>query len=369
MSIAIEPTSTAQATHDSGRHLFHPVVDFLCLGGLSLLVLPWLWYQGEAARPVLAAGALFLADILNHPHFAHSYQIFYRGIGGKLRGQDISTPLRVRYVVAGIVVPILLGGFLVTTIWQRNLVWLGYAGNAMLFLVGWHYTKQGYGMLMVDAAYKRRFFRDPEKKVLIANAYATWLFFWVYGNYAVHEYELWGLKYYAFGFPLWLVWIGLAVMGATALTSLGVFGRAVAQGRPLPWTGVVVYLLTLYMWTGGRVAPVMLLLIPAFHSLQYLIVVWRFELNRAGADAAKAGGGMSPPVRFILFVAIGIVLGLAGFWWIPKFLEAHVDLNIADFEGAVFLFAFWIFINVHHYFIDNVIWRRDNPETKAFLFS
>jgi len=30
--------------------------------------------------------------------------------------------------------------------------------------------------------------------------------------------------------------------------------------------------------------------------------------------------------------------------------------------------VFWTFINVHHYVIDNVIWRADNPETRAHLF-
>jgi hypothetical protein len=28
----------------------------------------------------------------------------------------------------------------------------------------------------------------------------------------------------------------------------------------------------------------------------------------------------------------------------------------------------WIFINVHHYFIDNVLWRQGNPKVKQFLF-
>ena len=35
---------------------------------------------------------------------------------------------------------------------------LGYGGNLMALSVGWHYVKQGYGMLMVDAVLKRRFF-------------------------------------------------------------------------------------------------------------------------------------------------------------------------------------------------------------------
>ena len=33
-----------------------------------------------------------------------------------------------------------------------------------------------------------------------------------------------------------------------------------------------------------------------------------------------------------------------------------------------FLFIGWTFINIHHYFIDNVIWRRDNPEARRYLF-
>jgi len=30
---------------------------------------------------------------------------------------------------------------------------------------------------------------------------------------------------------------------------------------------------------------------------------------------------------------------------------------------------FWVFINIHHYFIDNVIWRRENTDVSKYLFS
>jgi hypothetical protein len=29
-----------------------------------------------------------------------------------------------------------------------------------------------------------------------------------------------------------------------------------------------------------------------------------------------------------------------------------------------YLCAFVVFVNIHHYFMDHVIWRRDNPETR-----
>jgi hypothetical protein len=62
------------------------------------------------------------------------------------------------------------------------------------------------------------------------------------------------------------------------------------------------------------------------------------------------------------------LLGATGFWWAPRLFDALVPYDHAALGGAAFLFMFWIFINVHHYFIDNVIWRRDNPETGAYLF-
>jgi hypothetical protein len=29
---------------------------------------------------------------------------------------------------------------------------------------------------------------------------------------------------------------------------------------------------------------------------------------------------------------------------------------------------FYIFINVHHYFLDNVMWRRGNPDVQQYIF-
>ena len=37
------------------------------------------------------------------------------------------------------------------------------------------------------------------------------------------------------------------------------------------------------------------------------------------------------------------------------------------FGSQMFLFMFAIFINVHHYFLDNVMWRRENPDIAKYL--
>lgn len=71
----------------------------------------------------------------------------------------------------------------------------------------------------------------------------------------------------------------------------------------------------------------------------------------------------------IAFALTGIMLGALGFWLIPELLNSLVPYDQTVFGAKLFLFIFWIFINVHHYFIDNVIWRRDNQEANQYLFA
>ncbi len=134
---------------------------------------------------------------------------------------------------------------------------------------------------------------------------------------------------------------------------------------------------TLYVWVGfARVNPLVYVVIPTFHSLQYLTVVWRYQLN-----AASAGGSRKPRLptldrvlsgsvwrRLSAFVLMGIVLGYLGLDGIPRFLDAILPYEKGILGPALFYFSFVIFINVHHYFLDNVMWRRGNPDVQQFLF-
>jgi hypothetical protein len=58
-----------------------------------------------------------------------------------------------------------------------------------------------------------------------------------------------------------------------------------------------------------------------------------------------------------------------GFWGAPVYLHMVITYDQAVFGTTVFLFMFWIFINVHHYFLDNVMWRSHNPDVRKYLFS
>jgi len=357
----------AAAAAPRGGHLFGPIVDFLCLGGASLAILPVLaLVPVDGNRDAIAFTMLMVAHLVNHPHFAHSYQIFYGGFRGKAFGDMLPPGLRARYRIAGIAVPLALIGFFLAAILSGDARLLGYGGNLMGFFVGWHYVKQGYGMLMVDAALKRRFFDAPTKQLLLVNCYAVWAASWLGANALVSEHGLWGLEYYSFAVPPLFAGAAATAAFATTATVLIALARQARAGG-LPVNGVVAYGVSLYAWLlFVRIHPLWVLVVPALHSLQYLLVVWRFQANRARASAAAGG----PPVGRAMarFSVSGVLLGFAGFWALPVLLIAAIPYDHAVFGETMFLFVGWIFINVHHYFLDNVMWRRENPETRKHLF-
>lgn len=97
-------------------------------------------------------------------------------------------------------------------------------------------------------------------------------------------------------------------------------------------------------------------------------MVWRYQLNVEAQQGPQATSSSRPWRGFCVFTIVGLVLGFVGFWVAPALPDAYAGYDRDVFGGAMFLFVLWMFINVHHYFLDNVMWRRENPETKKHLF-
>lgn len=151
----------------AGRHFFGPAVDFFLLGGISLVLLPIAVLLPSNLSSEVRALMLAVALFINGPHFAHSYQLFYRDFQAKTRSTEYGRTLRLRYALSGIAVPVVLGAFLIGAMAAADTGLLAAAGNAMAFFVGWHYVKQGYGMLIVDGVMRQQFFTPIERRVML----------------------------------------------------------------------------------------------------------------------------------------------------------------------------------------------------------
>jgi hypothetical protein len=371
------------AARHSG-YLFHPIADFLLAGGGSVLVAApvfWLIRDKAAAHPTALWLGLVFSIFINYPHFAHSYQLLYSGIGARVFGSGTPAKVRLKYIWAGFVAPSLIGAFLIGTYLSGNARLLGYAANAFWFTTGWHYVKQGYGVLTVLSAIRRIYFSNVEKKLLLANGYAVWIYSWMALNVELNQKTFYGVKYFTLSLPPYLVTIGYfaALLTTAALIGALVY-RVLVRKQPVSWNGVVGYVSSLYLWViAFNADPIFTIFVPAFHSLQYLLFVWRFQLNKISAEASANGTASSigltgietssPAMRLANFVCIGLVLGIVGFGALPAFFQVSLAPDTELWGPTVFAFIFVVWINLHHYFIDNVIWRRDNEDVRRFLFA
>ncbi|MBI1216475.1 MAG: hypothetical protein GC185_11745 [Alphaproteobacteria bacterium] len=370
-------TESAAMPAGQNRGIISPMMDFLLLGGASLLLFPLAAVAFPPERvaawhilPFMATLIMVLNYIINFPHFMYSYQLLYSDFADKVAGR-VDPALRYRYIFAGIVVPIMMVLYFAAGVMRGDTLLLAVLPNLMFLTAGWHYAKQGFGMLVATSVYRKTFYTPVERKILLLNAHLVWVFAWVMFNTGAKDKVYLGIHFLTLGLPpeLQASLGALSVIAAAALPVM-FFMKYRREGRLPPLTGITAYVASIYLWVilrfgfgaNNPIHPVVLL-IPALHSLQYMAIVLKMKSNEARA------GRRSSWRAFWGFTALGIVTGALAFMIVPYLLDHHTVYDKAVFGGAMYQFLFWIFINVHHYFIDNVIWRRENGEAKEYLFT
>jgi hypothetical protein len=136
-----------------------------------------------------------------------------------------------------------------------------------------------------------------------------------------------------------------------------------------PFAPLTGFFVTIWLWTiWSSVDPLMVYLIPALHSVQYLYFVWLIRRNEARAQEGPPAFGRPVAVRLGLLFASALGLGWLLFHGAPDFLDGVVFVRATaragDLGTTPFFAALFAFVNIHHYFMDHVIWRRENPETR-----
>ena len=196
-------------------------------------------------------------------------------------------------------------------------------------------------------------------------------------NRTLHEDTLYGVTFFTFDLPPLLLTIGAAAaVLTTSAVVVALAVRVLVRRQSVSWNGAVGYACALYLWLlAFHYDLIFAIFIPAFHSLQYLLFTWRYQLNKVSSEsgiATEAPGqtrSRSVVRRFAKFVAGGIVLGWVGFVVLPILFDIGLMPDQKMWGPSVFVFISVMWINIHHYFIDNVIWRRDNEDVRKYLFA
>lgn len=353
------------------------LVEFLLVGGATVVLLPLAWlYRGVAgldeAELTVSFVAFYGAYVINDPHFAVTYLLFYRNAKARIFDKTLSFLQRARYVVAGLVVPVALGAWALAALRADSAEAMGWLIQLMFALVGWHYVKQGFGVLMVLSARRGARFTPLERRTVLAHCFAGWAYGWASPADAGGEVVEKGVVYTSLPHPPGLETITQVVFWLTASAVVIVLGHKIRRERRLPPVAPLAGLLiTVWLWTVySTVDPLMVYLIPALHSLQYLYFVWLLRRNEAREAEGPPAFGRPVFVRLALLGGSALGLGWVLFHGAPAFLDEGFVLQSSDGVarsglGATPHFAaFFAFVNIHHYFMDHVIWRRDEPATR-----
>jgi hypothetical protein len=381
VAVLVEGRALRAGLGDGVRRRGRSALEFFVVGGGTLLLLPFCvayrqavgLEEGELAMGLLAFHA---ASLINDPHFAVTYLLFYRDAKARALGAAQALAQRARYWVAGALIPLLLVGWSAAAIFTRSAPALGLLIQLAFLLVGWHYVKQGFGVLSVLSARRGARWSRGERRIILAHCFAGWAYAWASpfdpGTRSVVN----GVFYTTLPHPPGLE---LVTRAAFAVSALGVFGVVARKWRrerqPPPLAPLAGLLITVWLWTVyTRLDPLLLYWIPALHSLQYLYFVALVRRNAALEAAGPPSFKGSVARELGLLGAGALVLGWLLLRGVPAWLDAALVRPALPDSGRMpaigptpYLAAFTAAVNIHHYFMDSVIWRRDSLDSRHLL--
>jgi hypothetical protein len=356
------------------------IVEFLVLGGGTLVLFPLAWLFRrlaglDASETFIDALAYHAAVVINNPHFAVTYLLFYKDARRRALGNVFPPWQRARYVVVGLLIPLLLlawAGFAWTRASPRA---MGLMIELMFFLVGWHYVKQGFGILTVFSARRGFRFNPLERAAVLVHCFAGWAYAWASPAVAAKSVQEKGVVYTALAHPIWLEQVTRVAFGLSALGLIAALARRYRIDRRLPpFAPLLGFLVSIWLWTVySSLDPLMLYLIPALHSIQYGYVVWLLRRNEARAAEGPPLFGRPAAVQLTVLAGSAVALGWLLFRGGPSLLDDAHRLKSSlhgppsPLGDTPFLAVVFVFVNIHHYFMDTVLWRRENPETRYLL--
>lgn len=376
------------------------VKDFWFLGGLSILT----WVLFIIFDPMKANSELittrflqvstlfsWLSFICNYPHFLISYRFAYtRGTKFILQNWAplIAVPsfLIFLYLVSFFYFdttitdnPIVL--FLNSLLIKSGLSLqigeqanfgtevLAFSVRIMYITVGWHYAKQIFGCMMVYGHYSSYQFTAIQRKLIKISLFSIAFFnFFVLSipasDVPTTTTYFFNIPLNAYGFStLFIVLFKYIVLTTSLLVLYFVFYKNYQKTKKLPPLNVLVGYVAFHIWwfPPVRQSEFYFLTIPFFHSLQYLPFAYRLEVTREEKSNKE---NFLISFKMIMLIAAGIL----AFETIPHFLDVKVD-SLGHFNTWFFMISFAVFINIHHFFIDSVIWKFNHKDIRDKILS
>ena len=334
------------------RYFVSSVVDPFVIGGASILLyfafraVP----QWGASPRVIAFGA-FMVWSVNYPHFASTnYRLYHdrSNVG--------------QYPLTALLVPVLVIGAMVGSFMSPAIVAPAFVMLYQLWSP-YHFGGQTIGITMLYARRHRYPLDGWLRRSMTAFIIATFVLQIARFEVGDHETKFFGVTYPSLGLPTWAPRVAeIGMWSAAACFAVLLAARTYTTRRAIPFM-VLLPAVTQYFWFAAAPAGNFYYLVPFFHSLQYLLIVWNLQLAETLVRERRA-----PSPRFVIgasarWIVVIVAGGYAMFWLVPR-LGSHLGRSMA-FSSAIVLAG----LQLHHFFVDGVIWRLRNPSVRSPLSS
>jgi hypothetical protein len=395
-NVALLPALPPAPTSISNRFL-----DFWLLGGASILFF-FVMAIGSIFRndstivqqKFFLLGPFFglLSIICNNPHFLISYRLGYsRGMKFILKYwiSLIVVPIGIifLYIIAYLNFDLYVGdNYLIQSlnrIFAASGIGYRFGETAnlgkelislsiwMMYLtVGWHYFKQIYGCLMVFSRFDQYTLSSLQKRTIKYSLLALAVYQFLFSselmdqaaNTGYQDQRFPGISMIPLALPHWILQLSEVAAGSLFLIVIVMLIRKYLKEKKAPsWIFIVTWLSIYFWWVQVLNLPeYYYLAVPFFHSLQYLPFAYKMERSKISSDRWTA--------TMISLRVVGIfILGFLVFELIPSNLDRMLETDVAQ-TTWFFVTAVAVFVNIHHFFIDSVVWRLQQHSVDKVLF-
>lgn len=332
--------------------MISPLIDALCVGGLSLLLLLPLLLSGRSDLVFVGVAVqAWVTALINMPHFMASYRLIYR---------NKATILSHRW--AAIYVPLVLIAYIAFAVYASRTtdLYISILMTVQGAYLAWHYTGQAWGMMATYQFLDGRSFAPTEKRLIRGGLYIllAWHVVWFFR---------WGFGDTSYG-PLLESLYELATAVSLVALIAGGIGIALVKRRTgrLPPPRALIAWAAIFVWYAAMARdPRAIFWVQIAHALQYLIFPFRVEINRTLREGAtRSRLGMHMLVYVVILLAVSVAMAV----WIPARAMDVVANWLGRRPGEVAALSVLAFLNIHHYFTDGVMWKLRNPAVRADLF-
>jgi hypothetical protein len=354
--MSVGTVASAEATRGNTRSTSHyfvnAPVDALLVGGASIVLYALFRMRPSlASSPSVASLAATLVWVCNYPHFASTnYRLYHSKASiAQYPLTSVVTPIVVTWAVVGCYLsPDAIAPMFI----KLYLLWSPY-----------HFSGQTLGITMVYARRAGFVIDGWLRRSLTAFIFLTFAVQNAWAEVGRHVNAFYGVNYPTLGVPAWLPETLTKLMWTALAATIALLMWKIANGGPRVPLIILLPAFTQYVWFVATPAGQFAYTVPFFHSLQYLLIAWNVQLKQGLSDRCR-----EPSVKFVWtestrWMAINIAGGYALFWALPH-LGSHFGKPLV-FSTAVMLAG----IQIHHFFVDGVIWRLHYPAARSPLSS